>query len=212
MSYSIKSILHHAPDKAGLHKIQILIIYKRMKFTLATNYKVTPAQFDNGRCKGFKLASDINHNLTALKERYEKILLGVIETDPGKETLQQLFAQPQHQVQHTSMYRYIVELLKTLQGTISHGRYSHFKTLADQLKNFGDIELNKVSFLTAKAFEKYLKTLGLQQNTLNSKMKLFIRIINYAKLEKLVSLKIAWMVTLNRNMFSPYLITLPKMN
>src|ERR1044072_2089628 len=186
MSYSIKTILHHTPDKQGLLKIQLLIIYKRMKFTLPTNYKVLPAQFDNGRCKGFRNAGDMNGNLINLKEKYEKLLLGVIESNPDKDTLKLLFSEKVPEVSFTTFCTYAFDLIKRLTGKVSEGRLRHYRTVVNHLKDFGDIPLNKVSPTTALAFEKHLRLSGNQQNTLNSKMTIFITIVNHAITEKLL--------------------------
>lgn len=187
MSYSIKPILHHAADKNGLHKIQILIIYKRMKFTLATNYKVLQDQFTNGRCKGFKHANDINGNLIALKDKFEKLLLSVIESDPSKEMLQQLFKeQPAPVAVDLTFAEYTKELVKRFKGKLGAARLIHYNTLATQIKAFNDLRLNDVSPKTALQVEQHLRSLGFAQNTLNTKMKIFKAIINQAILEKLI--------------------------
>lgn len=183
MSYSIKPILHHATGKDGLRKLQMLIIYKRMKFTLPTNYKVKEDQFENGRCKGFAAANNINSNLVALKDKYEKLLLSVIEDDPDKETLKLLFTKPET-VTFKTFYHYTLNLVGRL--TLSEGRLKHYRTLATQIKDFGDFSLAAVSPKMALSFEKYLRGLGLEQNTINSKFNIFIAIVNHAISEKLI--------------------------
>lgn len=155
-----------------------------MRFTLPTNYRVLANQFENGRCKGFKNCGDINGNLIALKEKYEKLLLSVIESNPGKERLKLLFAGPE-QVEHHTFYSYTVSLINRL--SLTEGVLSHYKTLAGQIKAFGDFDLTALSPKIAQAFEKYLRSLGFEQNTINSKFKIINAIKNHAANDKLVS-------------------------
>lgn len=184
MSYSIKPILHHAADKQGLHKIQILIIYNRMKFTLPTDYRVKKDHFGEGRCKGFKNANMINNNLMQAKDHYERLLLSVIAGNPGKEQLHKLFSFKAEAKQIVMFKAYTHTLCKRLEGKVSAGRLSHFKTFAEQID---DYDISTTTHLTALHIEKQLRGRGIANNTLNSKMKFFIAIINQAILEKLVS-------------------------
>ncbi len=179
--------MHHATDKNGLRKIQMLVIYNRMKFTLATNYKVTTDQFIEGRCKGFKMANTFNANLLLQKERCEKLLLSVIETNPDKETLHKLFTgKEEAKPTFTTFCEYADEIMKRQTGLLSEGRLRHFKTLRNQVMDFGNIKLPDISPITAAAFEKYLRLENAAQNTLNSKMTIFITIVKHAITEKLI--------------------------
>lgn len=158
-----------------------------MKFTLATNYHVLKSQFENGRCKGFKNCNDINGNLIALKNKYEKLLLSVIESNPDKETLQQLFKEhPAPVVIDLTFAEYTAELIKRFKGKLGQARLIHYNTLATQIKAFNDLKLSHVSPKAAVQVEQHLRSLGFAQNTLNTKMKIFKAIVNQAILEKLI--------------------------
>jgi len=54
MSYSIKPLLKSYTDKNGLSKIEILVVYKRMKIYASTKVKILSGQFEAGKV--------INHN------------------------------------------------------------------------------------------------------------------------------------------------------
>lgn len=191
MGYSIKPVLHHAADKNGLQKIQLLIICNRMKFTIATNYKVKADQFENGTCKGFKHCNDVNRNLLGLRNKYEQIILSVIESKPDKETLYNLFKglptiQPAPVVIDLTFAEYMKELIERFRGKHGRARLIHYNTLANQIKDFNNLKLKDVSPKTALQVEQYLRMLGFAENTLNTKMKIFIAVVNQAKLDKLV--------------------------
>lgn len=158
-----------------------------MKFTLSTDYKVLPSQFSEGRCKGIKTATEINRNLIRLTDKYESILLQLIESNPGKETLRAaLQSKPQIEYTYPTLCSYVAEVIRRDAGKLTSGTINHYKVFLNNLKTFGDIQLKNVSPMAAAQFEKYLRTLGNDQNTLNSKMAKFIAIVHRAIIEKLL--------------------------
>lgn len=193
MNYSIKPTLHHTADKNGQHKIQVIILYRRTKFTLATPFKVLPDQFENGRCQGFVNSNLINRKLMELLNKYESILINAMASNPDKETLKILFkdrpatAPDVPEISDITFAEYTKELIQRFKGKLGNARLIHYNTLAAQVKDFNNIKLKDITPKAATLIEQYLRSLGLAQNTLNTKMKLFIAVINQAKIEKLVA-------------------------
>lgn len=157
-----------------------------MKFTLPTNYKVKADQFANGRCKGFRTANDINGNLLALKDKYEKLLLGIIESNPGKETLKKLFTLKEVEKTEKTFCGYVQDLIARLDGKLSKSRIHQYEVIKAQVTEFGDFDIKNTSVVIAEHLEKHFRELGHSQNTVSKKMSIFSAIIKRAIIEKLV--------------------------
>lgn len=179
MSYSIKPVLYNLPDKSGLHKIQIQILYNRIKVTVPTDFKVKINQFDNGRCHGFKNYALYNSMLMDECDRVERIVLECIKrNETGKDDLRRALGN----ITADTFTQWIDKILA--EKKFSEGRIKHYRSLSKRIANFGDFKINEVTESKAQQFEKYLWEKGLQQNTINTIMKMFKAVVNYAALNK----------------------------
>ncbi len=179
MSYSVKPILHNLPARDGLHKIQIQVVLNRQKYTVKTNLKVKPEHFKDGRCYGFRNYAMYNGILLEECAKVERIVLDSIKQ--GKVTRAHLKDALNGTASET-FTEWITRL--TTEKRFSEKRVVHYRILADYIKAFGDFKMIGITDGTAQAFEQYCWKQGISQNTVNTKMKLFMAVVNYAAKNK----------------------------
>lgn len=194
MSYSISPVLHNHKDKKGLQKVNIQVIYNRMKAYCPTNVKVEETNFSNGVVINGDLKKDYNTEIREKLNGIERRLLDAIRLKPilTKKELDQIVKNEQPK-QTTSITDFIYDQVDQLRGKLSEGRLSHYNTIADKIKEYSPgATFGEVSLTWLQGFETWLrKQVGrngaLDVNTIQANMSLLKSVLNKAKDQKLVN-------------------------
>lgn len=162
--YSISTILHPRVDKKGRQKIQIMVIYKRCRVYLKTDFRV-PAGLQNPK---------INAIVKKQMSQAEDKLIDAIGNGLTAEGFKTLFKGSEKKVYLSDFFSHLQESLN-----LSPGRMRHYKVVAQKVGPH--VTFSDISVKWLLAFQKSLS--HLDQNTVNSQMKLLKSVLNKASAE-----------------------------
>jgi site-specific recombinase XerD len=188
MSYSIKPFLKNYTDKNGLSKVEILVVYKRMKVYAPTKVKILPNQFEVGKVVNHKLKVQLNALLQKQSTDIESRLLDAFrDGDLNKDTLSLLVKEEKIKKSALTIVDFITELGIQLKGNISDGRLKHYDVMSNKLDAYRPgLKFKDISLQWLNEFETYLRSKGIDINTLNSNMSILRAILNRAEVAELI--------------------------
>lgn len=180
MSYSIKAILHNHVQKNGLQSIKIQVIYNRTKIYLPTDYKVKSQHFENGVIKGTPVCKQINFNIKSKINDIETKLLEAIKGSPSLSALElKKICEGGIISNSITVSEWVKEILRLYK--FSHGRIRHYLSITNKLNAFqSGITLAQFDAKVLQSFETYLRNTKIDNNTIQSNMKLVKSILNKA--------------------------------
>ncbi len=179
--YSIAAILHSRPDKNGLHKIQIRLIYQREKIYQKTEFKVKKNQFDV-EVINHPSASLINKKLREQKEKLEERVI-----ISGFSNLKSLVKKAEAEAPAVVDYIQTVVDLKT--GKLAPGTLAHITAVKNKLPAsllFSDINIKWMDHFEA-GLRKEKDGRKLDGNTVHANMKRLKSLLKLARKDGLIS-------------------------
>jgi site-specific recombinase XerD len=191
MSYSIKTLLKNYKDKNGLSKIEILVIYKRMKVYAPTVIRISSDQFDSGKIINHKNKVQFNAILQKQIADLETRLLNALrEGQLSKEQLSNVVKEEKLKGAGKTVVDFITQLSKDLKGKISESRLSYYSVMSNKLDKYQPkLMFKSISIQWLNEFEIHLRNKGLDGNTINSDMSVVKAILNRALAQELIDEK-----------------------
>lgn len=181
MSYSIKAILHPHVDSTGLQKIQIRVIYNKIKAYGKTDLKVTAKQFDNGEITGHPLKTKMNALLRSKMAEIEERLLSFIqEENKSPERLKQIVS-GEAQIR-IKLNDFITDYAAQVKGKVSDATIQVYESLAADIDAYDSkCYLDRIDVKWLNYFEQDQRKQW-EQNTINKKMKNIKSFLKRAKI------------------------------
>ncbi len=191
MSYSIKLCLKNYTDKKGLSKVEILVLYKRMKVYAPTKVKILPDQFNN--CKIINHKHKVRLNAILQKQITDietRVLDALREGQPTKEQLSTLVKEEKVKKSALTVVDFISDLRIKLKAKVSNGRLKHYDVMSNKLEAYyPNLKFKDISVQWLNEFEAHLRGKGIEVNTLNSNMSILRAILNRAADTELIDVK-----------------------
>jgi site-specific recombinase XerD len=191
MSYSIKPFVKKYTDKNGLSKVEMLVVYKRMKVYAPTKVKILPSQFESGKVIQHKLKVPFNAILQKqITDIETKLLDALREGDIDKEQLSKLVKEEKINKSVITVVDFITELSINLKGKVSDGRLKHYDVMSNKLEVYhAKLKFKDISVQWLIEFETSLLKKGIDVNTLSSNMSIIRAILNRAEVAELIDKK-----------------------
>lgn len=182
MSYSVIPILHNRADKNSLHKIQIQVIYKRIKHYAATDLKVMQSQFENGSVIKHPHADKFNGIINKLVTDIETRILQALRVDGiTKDNFKEIVQGKKPVVHAERFFDLAMHLAKTLSGKFTEGAMKHYKVVANKVQDYrADARLSDIDKNFMEGFEHYLRSIGNDVNTVGKNLQIMKSILRKA--------------------------------
>jgi len=194
MRYSIQPELYSHLDKNGLKGVYIRVIYKRQIFKIATNFKILPSQFENGKIIKHPNAKNISFLITKQINEIEYRLLEALKINSDLENENILEILKGKKKVSTTLNDFIPKIIEQLDGKISNSTKATYNTLLRDVNLYkAVIHFNDISVSWLNYFESHLRTKisatvntfdnenkKLHVNTINKKMKTLKTLLNRA--------------------------------
>jgi site-specific recombinase XerD len=191
MSYSIKPFLKNYIDKKGLSKVEILVVYKRMKVYAPSKIKISSNQFESGKVINHKHKVRLNAILQKqITDIETKVLDALREGQPTKEQLSTLVKEEKIKKSALTVVDFISDLRIKLKAKVSNGRLKHYDVMSNKLEAYHpNLKFKDISGQWLNEFEAHLRSKGIEVNTLNSNMSILRAILNRAADTELIDIK-----------------------
>lgn len=179
--YSIAAILHPRPDKNGLHKIQIRIIYQREKSYLKTKFKVKQSQFDV-QVINHPNAQTINNSIKDEIEKVEKRLI-ISGFNDVKSLVKKVEAEA------PTVVKYIESVVELKTDKLAKGTLAHLTALGNKIPatlEFTDINNKWLEYFEA-SLRKKKDNKVLDGNTVHANMKRLKSLLKLARKDGLIA-------------------------
>lgn len=175
--YSIAAILHSRPDKNGLHKIQIRIIYQRKKSYLKTKFKVKQSQFDV-QVINHPNATYINESIKGEIEKIEKRLI-VSGFNDVKTVVKKIESEA------PTVYKFIESIVDLKSDKLAKGTLAHITSIGNKIPE--DLQFTDVNNKWLERFEASLWKKKLDGNTVHANMKRLKSLLKLARKDGLIA-------------------------
>ena len=161
MSFSTTARFHNHVDRHGLSKIEIQVLYARLRQVLPAGLKVRPEQFDNGRVVGHPHLTKYNSMLLKLLVEVDSRLLDALRDGPlDREALKMVVLGKKPARSEKTFHQFATDLSFSLTGKFAEGSMKNYRVVANKMEEFlPGLKLKSITMKTMQAFEQYLRDL-----------------------------------------------------